>query len=183
MATGLEPDPRSVGNLFCRSYARVTPLWLDVKGKMNGFAALDIHPHRRYDANKTAAGLTCCRTVITSLYSHPDGVYTEFGVDPSALGLDSHYHLLKPEFGCSRKRVHREMRLSGIASVRRWAYKVTTNSRHSHPVASNLLFFEQPNQAWGRYYLHSHRRGLALSGHHQELVYLQKGGLCLFQCY
>ena len=150
---------------------------------MNGFAALDIHPHRRYDANKTAAGLTCCRTVITSLYSHPDGVYTEFGVDPSALGLDSHYHLLKPEFGCSRKRVHRQMRLSGIASVRRWAYKVTTNSRHSHPVASNLLFFEQPNQAWGRYYLHSHRRGLALSGHHQELVYLQKGGLCLFQCY
>ena len=100
-----------------------------------------------------------------------------------ALGLDSLHPMLKPEFGCSRKRVHRQMRLSGIASVRRWAYKVTTNSRHSHPVASNLLFFEQPNQAWGRYYLHSHRRGLALSGHHQGLVYLQKGGLCLFQCY
>ncbi|MGO5116690.1 DDE-type integrase/transposase/recombinase, partial [Candidatus Avoscillospira sp. LCP25S3_F1] len=32
------------------------------------------------------------------------------------------------------------------------AYKVTTNSQHSHPVASNLLkrnfFFERPNQAW-----------------------------------
>ena len=59
---------------------------------------------------------------------------------------------LKPEFGCSRKRVHRQMRLAGIASVRRRAYKVTTNSRHSHPIAPNLLkrnfFFEQPNQAW-----------------------------------
>ena len=99
------------------------------------------------------------------------------------LSLDSLCHPPKPEFGCSRKRVHRQMRLSGIASVRRWAYKVTTNSRHSHPVASNLLFFEQPNQAWGRYYLHSHRRGLALSGHRQGLVYRQKGGLCLFQSY
>ena len=34
-----------------------------------------------------------------------------------ALGLDNLCHLLKPEFGCSRKRVHRQMRLAGIASV------------------------------------------------------------------
>ena len=27
-----------------------------------------------------------------------------------ALGLDSLHHMLKPEFGCSRKRVHRQMR-------------------------------------------------------------------------
>ena len=44
------------------------------------------------------------------------------------------------------------MQLAGIASVRRRAYKITTNSRHSHPIAPNLLkrnfFFEQPNQAW-----------------------------------
>lgn len=69
-----------------------------------------------------------------------------------ALGLDSLYHMLKSEFGCSRKRVHRQMRLAGISSVRRRAYKVTTNSRHSHPTAPNLLqrnfFFERPNQAW-----------------------------------
>ena len=26
-----------------------------------------------------------------------------------AMGLDSLYHLLKPEFGCSRKRVHRQI--------------------------------------------------------------------------
>ena len=69
-----------------------------------------------------------------------------------AMGLDSLYHLLKPEFGCSRKRVHRQMRLLGISSIRRRAYKATTNSNHSHPVAPNLLMrnftFQRPDQAW-----------------------------------
>ena len=36
--------------------------------------------------------------------------------------------------------------------MRKKAYKATTNSRHSHPIAPNLLkrqfSFEQPNQAW-----------------------------------
>lgn len=69
-----------------------------------------------------------------------------------AMGLDSLYHLLKPEFGCSRKRVHRQMRLAGIYSARHKAYKATTNSNHSHPIAPNLLqrsfSFAQINQAW-----------------------------------
>ena len=69
-----------------------------------------------------------------------------------ALGLDSLWHLLKPEFGCSRKRVHRQMRLAGISSARRRAYKRTTNSNHSHPVAQNLLqrnfHFDRPDQVW-----------------------------------
>ena len=69
-----------------------------------------------------------------------------------ALGLDSLWHLLKPEFGCSRKRVHRQMRLAGISSARRRAYKRTTNSSHSHPIAQNLLqrnfHFDRPDQAW-----------------------------------
>ena len=69
-----------------------------------------------------------------------------------AMGLDSFYHLLKPEFGCSRKRVHRQMRLAGIYSARRRAYKKTTNSNHDHPIAPNLLqrnfTFERPDQAW-----------------------------------
>ena len=69
-----------------------------------------------------------------------------------AMGLDSLYHLLKPEFGCSRKRVHRQMRLAGIYSARRRAYKKTTNSNHSHPIAPNLLernfSFDRPDQAW-----------------------------------
>ena len=41
-----------------------------------------------------------------------------------ALGLDNLYHLLKLEFGCFRKRVHCQMRLAGISSVRCQAYKV-----------------------------------------------------------
>jgi len=69
-----------------------------------------------------------------------------------AMGLDSLYHMVKPEFGCSRKRVHRQMRLAGISSIRRRAYKATTNSNHSHPIAPNLLMrnfsFERPDQAW-----------------------------------
>ena len=69
-----------------------------------------------------------------------------------AMGLDSLYRLLKPEFGCSRKRVHRQMRLAGISSVRRRAYKKTTHSNHSHPIAPNLLqrnfSFDRPDQAW-----------------------------------
>lgn len=47
--------------------------------------------------------------------------------------------MLKPEFGCSHKRVHRQLRLAGIVSGRHRAYKVTTNSRHSYPPAPNLL--------------------------------------------
>ena len=69
----------------------------------------------------------------------------------SAMGLDSLYHLLKPEFGCSRKRVHRQMQLAGVSSVRRLAYKRTTNSNHSHPIAQNLLQrnfkYDRPDQA------------------------------------
>lgn len=70
-----------------------------------------------------------------------------------ALGLDSLYHMLKPELGCSRKWVHRQLRLAGIVSGRRRACKVTANSRHSYPPAPNLLqrkfSFNQTNQAWG----------------------------------
>lgn len=65
-----------------------------------------------------------------------------------AMGLDSLHHMLKPEFGCSRKRVHRQMRMAGVSSCRRQAYKSTTNSNHSHPIAPNLLrqsfTFEHP---------------------------------------
>ncbi len=68
------------------------------------------------------------------------------------MGLDSLYRLLKPEFGCSRKRVYRQMRLAGITSARRRAYKKTTHSNHSHPIAPNLLqrnfSFDRPDQAW-----------------------------------
>ena len=69
-----------------------------------------------------------------------------------ALGLDSLYHMLKANNSCSRGRIHRLMKAAGIHSMRKKAYKTTTNSRHSHPIAPNLLkrqfSFAQPNQAW-----------------------------------
>lgn len=69
-----------------------------------------------------------------------------------ALGLDSLYHMLKSKYPCSRGRIHRLMKAAKIHSLRKKAYKITTNSRHSHPIAPNLLkrqfSFEQPNQAW-----------------------------------
>lgn len=66
-----------------------------------------------------------------------------------AMGLDSLHHLLKPQFHCSRGRVHRLMKALNIHSLRRKAYKITTNSNHSYPIAPNLLqrqfSFPQPN--------------------------------------
>lgn len=69
-----------------------------------------------------------------------------------SLGLDSLHQLLKPKFHCSRKRVHRLMKQGNIHSVRRKAYKRTTNSNHKNPIAPNLLSrnfkFSRPNKAW-----------------------------------
>ena len=55
---GMGADPSRDGAILCRDDARITPLGPDVKGKMNGFAALDIRSHRRYVVVKTAAGFT-----------------------------------------------------------------------------------------------------------------------------
>lgn len=69
-----------------------------------------------------------------------------------AMGLDSLHQMLKSRFHCSRKRVHRLMKQLNIHSLRRKAYKNTTNSNHTHPIAPNLLHrdfsFSKPNQAW-----------------------------------
>jgi len=69
-----------------------------------------------------------------------------------ALGLDSLYHLIRKELSCSRKRIHRLMNELGISSARKRVYKATTNSRHAHPIAPNLLArhfsFDKPNMAW-----------------------------------
>ena len=68
-----------------------------------------------------------------------------------AMGLDSLACMLKPEFGCSRKRIHRQMRILGIYSARRRAYKAAANSQHSQPIAPNLLMryfsFNRPDLA------------------------------------
>ena len=80
-----------------------------------------------------------------------------------ALGLDSLYHLIRKELPCSRKRIHRLMNKLNISSARKRAYKATTNSRHTHHIAPNLLArrfsFDRPDIAWvgRRHHLHPHR--------------------------
>jgi transposase InsO family protein len=68
------------------------------------------------------------------------------------LGLDSLYHMLKPLFRCSRKRVWRLMKKANIHSARPKTYRRTTNSNHKNPVAPNLLqrnfIFTRPSEAW-----------------------------------
>jgi transposase InsO family protein len=69
-----------------------------------------------------------------------------------ALGLDSLHQMVRPRFHCSRKRVWRLMKKAHIHSARPRAYKRTTNSNHTNPIAPNLLGrnfkFSKPNQAW-----------------------------------
>ena len=53
---------------------------------------------------------------------------------------------------CGRNRVARLMKDSNIRSKRRKKYKATTDSKHNHPVAENLLdrdfTVERPDQVW-----------------------------------
>jgi putative transposase len=60
--------------------------------------------------------------------------------------------LLADGENCSRNRVARLMRKCGIKARRRRKYRVTTDSKHSSPVADNLLarefFSTGPNQVW-----------------------------------
>ena len=67
-------------------------------------------------------------------------------------GLDTLFHMIRRKMVCSRKRIYRLMRQLHIQSARKFAYKRTTNSRHSHPVAPNLLNrnfqVSNPNTVW-----------------------------------
>ena len=57
-----------------------------------------------------------------------------------SMGLDLMYHYLKNEnIKVGRKRLHRIMKKYNIHSCRHKAFKCTTNSNHSKPIAPNLL--------------------------------------------
>ena len=68
------------------------------------------------------------------------------------LGLDSLHQLTKPKIPCSRGKVHKLMKQANIHSKRKKAYKCTTNSKHTKPVAPNLLKRDfscnEPNRVW-----------------------------------
>ena len=69
-----------------------------------------------------------------------------------AMGLDMIHQTIKPTHDCSRGRVHRLMKQANISSVRKKAYKRTTNSNHRNPIAKNLLMrnfaCDKPNTIW-----------------------------------
>ena len=69
-----------------------------------------------------------------------------------AMGLDGIYHTLKKHMCCSRNRIHRLMKKYNIHSIRKNAYKSTTNSNHSYPICENLIkrdfFADIPNSKW-----------------------------------
>ena len=53
---------------------------------------------------------------------------------------------------CGRRRIARLMRQNGLRAKHRRKYRATTNSKHSHPVAPNLLErrfkVSKPNEVW-----------------------------------
>lgn len=63
-----------------------------------------------------------------------------------------HVQLQREGITCSRNRVARLMRAEGLCGLRRRKFKATTNSRHSFPVAPNLLARNftaaAPDQVW-----------------------------------
>lgn len=69
-----------------------------------------------------------------------------------AAGLDGLYHIIKNIVKCSRNSLHRLMKKYNIHSIRKKAYKVTTNSNHSYAVSPNLLKrnfnADMPNTKW-----------------------------------
>ncbi len=69
-----------------------------------------------------------------------------------AAGLDGLYHILKDIVSCSRNSLHRLMKKHNIHSIRKKAYKVTTNSNHSYAISPNLLKRDftasKPNLKW-----------------------------------
>ena len=66
-AAGLEPHPCAVVHLFRWAYAGLTPAAEECQGYMNGFAALDIPPCRRYVVVKATAGFAVCRLILNLL--------------------------------------------------------------------------------------------------------------------
>ena len=100
-AAGLEHDSCTDGDLLRRAYARVTPLCLDVKGQMNGFAALDIHPHRRYVVDIGGRRSSRCRLHINfALFLRSMDFTQNLGVTPKKILTNILAALYKP-FGFS----------------------------------------------------------------------------------
>ena len=67
-------------------------------------------------------------------------------------GLDALVAMIRKESPCSRNTVHRLMKLYNIHSIRKRAFRITTNSNHNYAVSPNILnrdfTADKPNQKW-----------------------------------
>ena len=69
-----------------------------------------------------------------------------------AAGLDALVAMIRKESPCSRNTVHRLMKLYNIHSIRKRAFRITTNYNHNYAVSPNILnrdfTADKPNQKW-----------------------------------
>ena len=69
-----------------------------------------------------------------------------------AMGLDMLHQMVRRDHRCGRERVRRLMKQGNIQSVRKKAYKTTTNANHNRLIAPNLLkrnfACSTPNRIW-----------------------------------
>lgn len=75
-----------------------------------------------------------------------------------------------------KKRVERLMKAAGVAVLPLRRFVTTTDSGHEQPIAPNLLvqdFTAAAPNLGHRHHLHSHRRGLAVSGGHRRSLFTQ----------
>ena len=70
----------------------------------------------------------------------------------TAARLDTLAAIIRKECPCSRNTVHRLMKLYNIHSIRKRAFRITTNSNHNYAVSPNILnrdfTADNPNQKW-----------------------------------
>ena len=80
---------------------------------------------------------------IKTIYSKNKGTYGSPRITKA---------LNRQNIACSENRVARRMRINDIKAKTKKRFKITTNSKHNHPVAKNLLDqnfkAQRPNQVW-----------------------------------
>ena len=87
-----KPDPCTDGNLLWETNTWLTPLESEVNGFRPAFgrarmnygkpAAIDNHPHRRYDVDETALVRAAAALKYYTIFCTLRRVYTEFGIHP-----------------------------------------------------------------------------------------------------
>ena len=121
-----------------RGQFRVAALCRVLKVSASGYFAWCKRPE-----SARAAGNRALVTRITAAHTRSRKTYGRRRI---------HIQLQREGITCCRNRVGRLMRQEGLCGLRRRTFKATTNSKHSFPVAPNLLARNftaaAPDQVW-----------------------------------